>query len=252
MFLLNRELLVRAICLMALSFLMGNDFTRNSSFQFIYENTEIHSSNDSTIRFDGLIYNLSNDVVHITIMRTVNDIPQDWNSSMCIGMSCYSPSTDSITVEISEGDSASCGLSIQINGQGEGAIQLHLFNIEDMSDSTNVDININSTPMVSIHDNVPDKDLVEKFALGSNYPNPFNPSTLISYVLVKSEMVKLSIYDMRGRLVSILFEGRQNSGYQAINWNGTDGRGGHVSAGSYIYTIQVGDEVRAKKVTLLK
>ena len=237
---------------MAIYFLMGNDHTRDASFQFIHENTEIHSSIDSIIRFDGLIYNLSNDVVHITIIRAINDIPQNWNSSMCIGLSCYSPSTDSITIEISEGDSASCGLSIQINGQGEGAIQLHLFNIEDMSDSTNVDININSTPMVSIHENEPDKDLVEKFALGSNYPNPFNPSTLISYVLVKSEMVKLSIYDMRGRLVSILFEGRQNSGYQAINWNGTDGRGGHVSAGSYIYTIQVGDEVRAKKVTLLK
>ena len=176
MFLLNRELLVRAICLMALCVLMGNDFDRNSSFQFIYENTEIHSSIDSTIRFDGLIYNLSNDVVHITIIRAINDIPQNWNSSLCIGMSCYSPSTDSITIEISEGDSANCGLSIQINGQGEGAIQLHLFNIEDMSDSTNVDININSTPMVSIHENEHEKGLVEKFALGSNYPNPFNPT----------------------------------------------------------------------------
>ena len=231
---------------------MGNNHTRNPSFQFIHENTEIHSSIDSTVRFDGIIQNVSDEVITVAILRTVNNIPQNWNSSMCIGMSCYSPSTDSITIEISEGDSASCGLSIQINGQGEGAIQLHLFNIEDMSDSTNVDININSTPMVSIHENEPEKDLVEKFALGSNYPNPFNPSTLISYVLVKSEMVKLSIYDMRGRLVSILFEGRQNSGYQAINWNGTDGRGGPVSAGSYIYTIQVGDELRTKKMTLLK
>ena len=231
---------------------MGNDHTRNPSFQFIHENTEIHSSIDSTVRFDGLIYNLSNDVVHITIMRTVNDIPQDWNSSMCIGMSCYSPSTDSITIEISEGDSASCGLSIQINGQGEGVIELHLFNIDDTSDSTNVDISINATPTISIHEIGPEKDLVKKFALGANYPNPFNPSTSISYALINSEMVNLSIYDMRGRLVRTLFRGNQILGYHTMDWNGTDGQGRPVSAGSYIYTIQVGNEVKTKKMTLLK
>ena len=251
-FLLNRGFFVPIICLMAISFLMGNDHTRNPSFQFIHENTEIHSSIDSTVRFDGLIYNLSNDVVHITIMRTVNDIPQDWNSSMCIGMSCYSPSTDSITIEISEGDSASCGLSIQINGQGEGVIELHLFNIDDTSDSTNVDISINATPTISIHEIGPEKDLVKKFALGANYPNPFNPSTSISYALINSEMVNLSIYDMRGRLVRTLFRGNQILGYHTMDWNGTDGQGRPVSAGSYIYTIQVGNEVKTKKMTLLK
>lgn len=231
---------------------MGNDDTRNPSFQFIHDNTEIHSSIDSIVRFDGLIYNLSNDAVHITIIRTVNDIPQDWNSSMCIGMSCYSPSTDSIAIEISEGDSSSCGLSIQINGQGEGVIKLHLFNIDDTSDSINVDININVNPTVSIHENKPEKDLVEKFALGTNYPNPFNPSTLISYVLKENGMISISIYDMRGRLVRALFEGRQNSGYHVMDWNGKDVQGRPVSAGSYIYTIQVGNEVITKKMTLLK
>ena len=231
---------------------MGNNHTRNPSFQFIHENTEIHSSIDTTVRFNGLIYNLSNDAVHITIMRTINDIPQDWNSSICLGMSCYSPSTDSIAIEIYEGDSASCGLSIQINGQGEGVIELHLFNINDTSDSRNVDISINSTPTVSIHENEHEKYLVKKFGLGDNYPNPFNPSTSISYVLEENGMVSLLIYDMRGRLVSTLFEGRQNSGYHTMDWNGTDGLGGPISAGSYIYTIQVGNEMITKKMTLLK
>ena len=231
---------------------MGNDDTRNPSFQFIHDNTEIHSSIDSIVRFDGLIYNLSNDAVHITIIRAINDIPQNWNSSLCIGMSCYSPSTDSITIEISEGDSASCGLSIQINGQGEGVIQLHLFNIDDTSDSTNVDISISSTPMVSIYENESEKDLVKKFALGSNYPNPFNPTTTISYVLEKSGMVNLSIYDMRGRLIKALFYGNQKLGYHVVDWNGTNSQGRPVSAGSYLYTIKVENQVDTKEMTLLK
>jgi hypothetical protein len=247
-----KNIFIFSIIAFAISFLMGDNVTRNTSFQFIHENTEIHSSIDSTIRFDGMIYNLLNEAVHITIMRTLNGIPQDWNSSMCIGMSCYSPSTDSITIEIYEGDSASCGLSIQINGQGEGIIELLIFNIDNTSDSINVDISINATSTVSIHENEPEKGLVKKFALGANYPNPFNPSTSISYALINSEMVELSIYDMRGRLIRTLFRGNQILGYHTMDWNGTDGQGKPVPAGSYIYTIQVGNEVKTKKMTLLK
>jgi len=251
-FLLNRGFFVSVICWMAISFLRGNDHPRDASFQFVHENTEIHSSIDSTIRFDGLIYNLSSDVVHITILRAVNDIPQNWNSSMCIGMSCYSPSTDSIAIEISEGDSASCGLSIQINGEGEGVIKLHFYNIDDTSDSANVDISINSTPTVFIHENESEKVLVKKFALGSNYPNPFNPTTKISYVLKESGTVNLSIYDMRGRLINAVFNGNQNLGYHVVDWNGRDGLGRPVSSGTYFYTIKAENQVYTKKMTLLK
>jgi flagellar hook assembly protein FlgD len=57
---------------------------------------------------------------------------------------------------------------------------------------------------------------------------------------------------MRGRLVRTLFRGNQILGYHTMDWNGTDGQGRPVSAGSYIYTIQVGNEVKTKKMTLLK
>ena len=251
-FLLNRRFFVPIICLMAISFLMGNDDTRNPSFQFIHENTELSSSVDTVITFNGMLHNVSDEAITVAILRTVNNIPQSWNSSICVGMTCYSPSIDSIAIEISADDSTGCGLSIQIIGQGEGVIQLHFFNIDDTSDSTNVDISINSTPTVSIHENEPEKDLAKKFALGANYPNPFNPSTSISYVLKENGMVSLLIYDMRGRLVRTLSEGKQNSGYHAMDWNGTDGQGRPVSAGPYIYTIQVDNEVDTKKMTLLK
>jgi len=231
---------------------MGNDHTRNPSFQFIHENTDFSSSVDSVVTFNGMLHNVSDEVITVAILRTVNNIPQSWNSSICVGMTCYSHSIDSIVIEISSDDSTGCGLSIQIIGQGEGAIQLHLFNIDDTSDSVNVDISINATSTVSIHDNQSEKNLVKKFALGANYPNPFNPSTSISYALVNSEMVNLSIYDMRGRLVRTLFRGNQILGYHTMDWNGTDGQGRPVSAGSYIYTIQVGNEVKTKKMTLLK
>ena len=231
---------------------MGNDHTRNSSFQFIHENTDLSSSVDSVVTFNGILHNVSDEVITVAILRTVNNIPQSWNSSICVGMTCYSPSIDSIAIEISADDSTGCGLSIHIIGQGEGAIQLNLSDINDSSQNINVDITINDNSTINIQKDESQYDIIKGFILQDNYPNPFNPSTSISYVLNKNGMVSLLIYDMRGRLVSTLFEGKQNSGYHTMDWNGTDGQGRPVSAGPYIYTIYVENEVDTKKMTLLK
>ncbi|MAQ88129.1 MAG: hypothetical protein CMG23_08255, partial [Candidatus Marinimicrobia bacterium] len=133
MFLLNRRVILSILFSLVISFLMAKSFTRDQSFQFIHGNTELNSSIDSIITFNGTIYNISNEVITLTILRTINDLPQSWNSSICVGMTCYSFSTDSIAIEISAGDSMECGLSIQINERGSGSIQINLYNIDDLS-----------------------------------------------------------------------------------------------------------------------
>lgn len=72
------------------------------------------------------------------------------------------------------------------------------------------------------------------FAVGS-YPNPFNPSTTISYHLAMAASVNLEIYDVMGRKVGTLVDGSKSAGYYTVVWNGKDETGKDVSSGVYLY-----------------
>ena len=91
-----------------------------------------------------------------------------------------------------------------------------------------------------------------EFALQQNYPNPFNPVTSLRYDLPNDGIVNIAIYDMMGRIVKTLVNGSQTAGYKSIQWNATNDRNEPVSAGLYLYTIEVGEFRQTKKMVLLK
>jgi len=95
--------------------------------------------------------------------------------------------------------------------------------------------------------NIPDE-----YALFHNYPNPFNPSTMIEYALPQESKVYLVIYDILGRHVKTLVRQTQAPGYKSVRWNGRNDMGQQVSAGMYFYRIQAGEFVQTKKMVLLK
>ena len=87
-----------------------------------------------------------------------------------------------------------------------------------------------------------------KFILLKNYPNPFNPSTTISYSIPKSDFVILKIYNMVGREIQTLFSEFQYSGTYSINFDARN-----LSSGIYFYRLQVGKEfVETKKMLLMR
>jgi hypothetical protein len=90
------------------------------------------------------------------------------------------------------------------------------------------------------------------FALDQNFPNPFNPNTIIQYALPKTSQVKIEIYNVLGQRVRLLVDERQEPGYKTINWDGKDDGGNEVSSGVYFCRIQAGDFMQSKKMTLLK
>ena len=92
----------------------------------------------------------------------------------------------------------------------------------------------------------------DRFLLNDNYPNPFNPSTIINYNIPENDFVKITIYDMMGRAVKTLVNGSQTAGYKSVQWNATNDRNEPVSAGLYLYTIQAGEFRQTKKMLLLK
>ena len=91
-----------------------------------------------------------------------------------------------------------------------------------------------------------------EFALHNNYPNPFNPTTTISYDLPQDGSVRLIIYDVMGREVTRLVNGFTPAGYHSVRWDARNKMGENVSAGVYFYHLQSGAFVKTQKMVLLK
>jgi subtilisin family serine protease len=95
--------------------------------------------------------------------------------------------------------------------------------------------------------------LPERFVLYDSYPNPFNGSTTISFGAPESKSVDLSIYDLLGRRVRILFNGEARVGENRFVWHDArDDRGGRVASGIYLVRLSVQGSVLTKKLVHIK
>lgn len=96
--------------------------------------------------------------------------------------------------------------------------------------------------------------LPRAFSLSQNSPNPFNPSTTISLTLPEghSGLVRVSIYDLSGRLVRTLLNEERGPGAFSLFWDGTDSQGGKVASGAYLYRMTAEGYSRTRKMVLLK
>ena len=90
------------------------------------------------------------------------------------------------------------------------------------------------------------------YDLNQNFPNPFNPTTTISFTIPENETISLKIYDILGRNVRTLVEGGYAAGSYNIVWDATDMSGNTVSAGVYFYTIKAGSYVETKRMLFMK
>jgi hypothetical protein len=90
------------------------------------------------------------------------------------------------------------------------------------------------------------------FALLDNYPNPFNSSTLISFMASVSGYARLEIFDPAGRKVRTLIDGNIDAGKNAVFWDGRDDYGNPVSSGIYFFRLRSETGSQVKKMTLIK
>ena len=91
-----------------------------------------------------------------------------------------------------------------------------------------------------------------EYALHQNFPNPFNPTTTILYDLKQATDVTVKIYNMLGQEVRTLVSSRQEAGQKSVVWDGLNNAKARVTSGIYIYRIQAGDFVQARKMILMK
>jgi hypothetical protein len=89
-------------------------------------------------------------------------------------------------------------------------------------------------------------------ALHQNRPNPFNPSSAISYYLPEAASVSLDVYDLSGRRIITLTNGMEEKGPHSVTWNGRNTAGEPVESGVYFYRLRAGKETISRKMVLLR
>lgn len=94
--------------------------------------------------------------------------------------------------------------------------------------------------------------LPDQYRLHQNFPNPFNPSTTISFDIPLTKHIQLTIYDMLGREVVTLVNNRLKAGRHSVIWNGKDKNGVEVSTGVYIYQLRANQIMKSRTMTFIK
>lgn len=97
-----------------------------------------------------------------------------------------------------------------------------------------------------------DPSLPKHFELGMNYPNPFNPTTLIAFSLPFRTEVRLAVYNLLGQEVKVLARGSRAAGTYTVLWDGTNEAGMRVPSGVYFYRLEAGPYVASRKMVLVK
>jgi len=91
-----------------------------------------------------------------------------------------------------------------------------------------------------------------EFRLHQNFPNPFNPSTTISYHIPEAGPVSLDIYNIRGQAVRHLVSGMRPAGWHSVVWDSRDDAGGPVASSIYFYRLRAGHRTDTRKMALVR
>jgi len=122
-------------------------------------------------------------------------------------------------------------------------------NFYQSNNEFNIRAKVKSDNYVSTHNQ--DKVLPVSILL-PNYPNPFNPSTTISYILPLYSHVKLNIFDINGRNISTLININKPAGKHKIKWDSRDNQGKLVPNGVYFYTMTTNKNTQTNKMIFIK
>ncbi len=105
------------------------------------------------------------------------------------------------------------------------------------------------------YNGVPNEDAVipvTETALLGNYPNPFNPETIISYDVKNDAQINIEIYNIKGQKIKTLVNGKVKAGNHKITWKGDDENGRQVTSGVYFYKLNAGMYTSTRKMILMK
>jgi len=124
-----------------------------------------------------------------------------------------------------------------------------------LADSTGSSKGAGPSLVTGIEVRPPQVQLPTSLVLGQNFPNPFNSSTIITFIIPKAltnSQAELAVYDVQGRLVKRLLSQKMRSGNYATRWDGTTENGLLTASGVYFYHLIVGSQRQIGKMSFVK
>jgi hypothetical protein len=204
------------------------------------------------IVFDFEVVNISSDTLIIFEVRTINDLPVNWSSSLCFGQLCFPPDRDSIATTppipeppLAPGDTLKTSLHV-FTDQVTVAIanvQIQVGTFNNPEDRIVLNYKATTDPSVSVNED----ELLNTYYLFQNYPNPFNPSTRIDYNVGEPGLVQLKVYNVLGVEVATLVDEYKNAGNYSLDFSAAE-----YSSGVYFYSLSVNDFTQTRKMILEK
>lgn len=205
------------------------------------------------IVFDFEVVNVSTDSLIIFEVRTINDLPSGWSSSLCFGLLCFPPDMDSVATAppfpeppLQPGDTLVTSLHV-FTDQGSVAtahVQIQVGTFSNPEDRIILDFTATTDPTINV---VNENNYLNSYYLFQNYPNPFNPSTRISYNVGEPGLVQLKVYNILGVEVASLVNELKNSGNYSVDFNAAN-----FSSGVYFYSFSVNNFTQTRKMILEK
>ena len=198
---------------------------------FIYDFTSEPSDNCE------LMISASNNsqVVNYSGKFTISESPVEWLS------------TENLSGEIAGNQSEEIIFEIDTNGLEEDSYYANIQITSDIGQVINIPVNLNVTT------NTNENSISPSSLSLNNYPNPFNPTTIISFKLVSAakENAKIEIYNLKGQKVKTLLNRKLAAGNHRVVWNGDDDNGKPVGSGVYFYKLKIDDILKSVKKCLL-
>lgn len=218
--------------------------SRAQSFTFVPEDTVLSAPLGTELVFNCTITNTSANTLTVQIIRTLNNLPQSWESAMCV-TACYPPEVDSIVApQMNPGDTLPFSMHIYtLTNIGTGIVRVVSSDAHNPEDQRVLSFTGNGTATeVTSNPNT-----LSEFSLLQNYPNPFNPSTTIEFRTSNPGFVILKVYDLLGREISTLVNGEMFPGTHRVVFEGNE-----LSSGVYVSRLQVNHQVESKRLVLIK
>ncbi len=191
---------------------------------------------------DVLVRNNSSEELNITGFYNKNDI--------------YSVNN---TLPINVPPFGSEEISISFSPEDEGYFKDKLYIFSDTDTSRIAQVLVMGGRTDTIFSNVNHKNVLGKFSLEQNFPNPFNPTTNIRFQIAELGFVSLKVYDVLGNEIATLVNEEKPAGAYVVKFNRHSGKVRNLPAGRqglpsgiYFYRLQAGDFVQTKKMLLLK
>jgi len=208
------------------------------------------------------IVNISADTQTVFEVRTIENVPSGWSSSMCFGELCFAQFVDSVattpqfqTPPVAPGDTLESSIHVYPDPSviGTGYLQIEVGTFSNPASRHVLNFTATTDPSVGVQE----VDFLNSYYLFQNYPNPFNPSTRINYNVGEPGLVQLKVFNVLGVEVASLVNEFKNSGDYSVDFSATGGSasGGNVSnlsSGVYFYTLSVNNFTQTRKMILEK